>query len=118
MKHKIALEEHFSIEGMEKYTSDVMNAPVFAEVMRRLVDTESLRIEEMDKAGIELSILSFYSPGIQAETDPDVAVQASKQANDFLCEKVIARHPDRYAGFAVVPLQKPRSRRERARALC
>jgi len=107
MKNKIALEEHFSIEGMEKYTSDVMNAPTFANVMHRLVDTESLRIEAMDKAGIELSILSFYSPGIQAETDPDVAVQASKRANDFLCENVLARHPDRYAGFAVVPLQNP-----------
>jgi 2,3-dihydroxybenzoate decarboxylase len=107
MNNKIALEEHFSIEGMDKYTSDVMNAPVFAEVMRRLVDTESLRIEAMDKAGIELSILSFYSPGIQAETDPVVAVQASKRANDFLCENVMGRHPDRYAGFAVVPLQNP-----------
>jgi 2,3-dihydroxybenzoate decarboxylase len=107
MKNKIALEEHFSIEGMDKYTSDVMNAPTFADVMRRLVDTESLRIESMDKAGIELSILSFYSPGIQAETDPAVAVQGAKRANDFLCEKVMARHPDRYAGFAVVPLQDP-----------
>jgi 2,3-dihydroxybenzoate decarboxylase len=107
MQNKIALEEHFSIEGMDKYTSDVMNAPVFADVMRRLVDTESLRIESMDKAGIELSILSFYSPGIQAETDPVVAVQAAKRANDFLSEDVIARHPDRYAGFAVVPLQNP-----------
>jgi hypothetical protein len=37
-----------------------MSAPTFADVMRRLVDTESLRIEAMDKAGIELSILSFY----------------------------------------------------------
>jgi 2,3-dihydroxybenzoate decarboxylase len=84
-----------------------MDAPTFADVNRRLVDTESLRIEAMDKAGIELSILSFNSPGIQAETDPDVAVQASKRANDFLCENVIARHPDRYAGFAAVPLQNP-----------
>jgi 2,3-dihydroxybenzoate decarboxylase len=107
MKNKIALEEHFSIEGMEKYTSDVMNAPTFADVMRRLVDTESLRIEAMDKAGIALSILSFYSPGIQAETDPDVAVAAAKKANDFLSEKVIARHADRYAGFAAVPMQNP-----------
>jgi 2,3-dihydroxybenzoate decarboxylase len=107
MKNKIALEEHFSIEGMDKYTSDVMNAPTFADVMRRLVDTESLRIEAMDKAGIERSILSFYSPGIQAETDPDVAVAAAKKANDFLAEKVIARHPDRYLGFAAVPMQNP-----------
>jgi 2,3-dihydroxybenzoate decarboxylase len=107
MKNKIALEEHFSIEGMDKYTSDVMNAPTFADVMRRLVDTESLRIEAMDKSGIERSILSFYSPGIQAEPDPDVAVAAARKANDFLAEKVIARHPDRYLGFAAVAMQDP-----------
>ena len=107
MQNKIALEEHFSIEGMGKYTSGVMNSPVFAQVMRQLVDTDSLRIESMDEAGIELSILSFNAPGIQAETDPDVAVQAAKRANDFLCERIIARHPDRYAGFAAVALQNP-----------
>jgi 2,3-dihydroxybenzoate decarboxylase len=106
MKNKIALEEHFSIEGMT-YKNDVMDAPTFAEVRRRLADTESLRIEAMDKAGIELSILSFNSPGIQAETDPVVAVQHAKRANDFLCENVVGRHPDRYAGFAAVPLQNP-----------
>ena len=107
MKNKIALEEHFTIAGMEKYSSDVMNAPTFADVLRRLVDTESLRIESMDEAGIERSILSFYSPGIQAEPDPAVAVDAAKRANDVLAEKVIARHPDRYAGFAAVAMQNP-----------
>jgi 2,3-dihydroxybenzoate decarboxylase len=106
MQNKIALEEHFSIEGMD-YKNDVMDAPTFADVRARLVETESLRLESMDKAGIELSILSFYSPGIQAETDPDVAVQHAKRANDFLSDDVIARHPDRYAGFAAVPLQDP-----------
>jgi hypothetical protein len=95
MKNKIALEEHFSIEGMT-YKNDVMDAPTFAEVRRRLADTESLRIEAMDKAGIERSIRSSYSPGIQAKTDPDVAVQTSKRANDFSCKKVMTRHPDRW----------------------
>ncbi len=109
MKNKIALEEHFAIEGTKKYKNDVMDAPTFAEVNRRLFDTESLRLESMDKAGIEISILSFNSPGIQAETDPAVAVEAAKRANDFLSEKVIARHPDRYAGFAAVPLQDPQA---------
>jgi 2,3-dihydroxybenzoate decarboxylase len=106
MKNKIALEEHFSIEGMT-YKTNVMDAPTFADVRRRLVETESLRMESMDKAGIELSILSFFAPGIQAETDPDVAVQHAKRANDFLCENVMARHPNCYAGFAAVPLQNP-----------
>jgi 2,3-dihydroxybenzoate decarboxylase len=106
MKNKIALEEHFSIDGMT-YKNDVMDAPTFADVRRRLSDTESLRLESMDKAGIELSILSFNSPGIQAETNPVVAVEHAKRANDFLCENVVGRHPDRYAGFAAVPLQDP-----------
>jgi 2,3-dihydroxybenzoate decarboxylase len=106
MANKIALEEHFSIEGMN-YKNDVMDAPTFVDVRYRLLETESLRLDEMDKAGIQVSILSFFAPGIQAETDPDVAVQHAKRANDFLAEDVIARHPDRYAGFAAVPLQNP-----------
>jgi 2,3-dihydroxybenzoate decarboxylase len=106
MQNKIALEEHFAIEGLN-YKNDVMDAPTFADVRARLVETESLRLESMDKSGIGLSILSFFSPGIQAETDPSVAVQHAKQANDFLAEDVIARHPDRYAGFAAVALQDP-----------
>ena len=109
MTNKIALEEHFAIEGAKKYKNDVMDAPTFADVNRRLFDTESLRLESMDKAGIEISILSFNSPGVQAETDPAVAVEAAKRANDFLSEKVIGRHPDRYAGFAAVPLQDPQA---------
>jgi hypothetical protein len=70
MKNRIALEEHFAIEGMN-YKNDTMDAPTFADVRSRVLETESLRIESMNNAGIELSILSFYSPGIQAETDPD-----------------------------------------------
>jgi len=106
MQNKIALEEHFAIEGMD-YKNDTMDAPTFADVRRLVLETESERIESMDKSGIELSILSFYSPGIQAETDPDLAVQHAKRANDFLAESVIAHHPDRYAGFAAIPLQNP-----------
>jgi len=107
MNNKIAVEEHFAIEGAKKYKNDVMDAPTFADVRRRLIDTESLRLEAMDKAGLELSILSFNSPGIQAETDAADAVRAAREANDFLSDNVIARHPDRYAGFAAVPLQNP-----------
>jgi 2,3-dihydroxybenzoate decarboxylase len=107
MNNKIALEEHFKMEEFEKYTDPTMQAATFADVRRMLLDTESSRLDSMDKAGIELSILSFTGPGIQAETDPVVAVAAARRANDFLSENVIARHPDRYAGFAAVSLQNP-----------
>ena len=106
MKNKIALEEHFKIEEFEKYTDPTMQAPTFADVRRMLLDTESLRLETMDKAGIELAILSFTGPGIQFEPDPVVAVASARTANDYLSE-VVARHPDRYAGFAAVALQNP-----------
>jgi len=49
MKNKIALEEHVSIEGMT-YKNDVINAPTFAEVRRRLVETESLRLDWIDRS--------------------------------------------------------------------
>jgi len=55
---KNAIEEHFSIDGVI-YKNDVMDAPTFGEVRHRLADTELLRIEAMDAAGMELSILSF-----------------------------------------------------------
>ena len=106
MGNKIALEEHFGIVGME-YPNETINAPAFADVRRLLTETESLRLESMDKSGIDLSILSFHGPGIQAETDPVLAVEHAKQANDFLQENVVARHPDRYAGFTAVPMQNP-----------
>jgi hypothetical protein len=32
MQNKIAIEEHFAIEGAKKYKNDVMDAPTFAEV--------------------------------------------------------------------------------------
>ncbi len=58
LKNKIALEEHFAIAGTKKCKNDVMDAPTFAEVNRRLFDTESLRLEAIDKAGIGLC--SFF----------------------------------------------------------
>jgi len=49
-------------------------------------------------------VLSLNSPGIQAEPDPKVAVAAAAEVNDYLAE-VIAAHPDRFSGFAALPLQ-------------
>jgi len=107
MQNKIALEEHLRIPGMDQYTDPTMEAATFADVRQMLYDTDSIRIGNMDKAGIELSILSLTGPGIQGEPNPDVAAAAARKANDFLSENVVAHHPDRYAGFAAVAMQNP-----------
>ena len=49
-------------------------------------------------------MLSLNSPGIQAEPEAAVAVRAALAVNDLLAS-VIGDHPDRFRGFAALPLQ-------------
>jgi len=60
----------------------------------------------MDRHGIALSILSLNSPAIQAIPDPRAAAETARRANDALAD-AIARRPDRFAGFAALPMQDP-----------
>ena len=64
------------------------------------------RIAAMDKAGIELVILSLNAPGVQSVPDREEAVETARKANDRIA-RWIARHPDRYAGLAALPMQDP-----------
>lgn len=72
----------------------------------RLDDIDSYRIEEMDRNGIDMQILSLTGPGVQGEADASTATIKAKRANDFLAE-VIHRHPTRFSGLAAVALQNP-----------
>ena len=60
----------------------------------------------MDKTGIELSILSLNSPGIQGILDKKKAVEVSRIANNHVAENM-ARHTDRFRSFAALPMQDP-----------
>lgn len=107
MQGKIALEEHFAIdqtisdsERMEGGTD------AWSNIRERLLDTRDLRLAEMDRHGIELAILSLNAPTIQAETDRDAAIDLARRANDALAAE-IAKRPDRFAGFAALPMQDP-----------
>lgn len=105
---KIALEEHFTTpELAHRYVArPTRSDALFADIERRLVDFDALRLETMDRAGIDLSVLSVTTPGVQAECDAATAIRLARAANDALAEQV-ARHPTRYAGFAHLPLQDP-----------
>lgn len=106
---KIALEEHFVTESLASYgasTARVAEPGAWAEASRRLLDLTGERLSEMDRAGIDMAVLSLNSPGIQAEADAGVAVSAAFAVNDFLAA-VIAAHPTRFRGFAALPLQDP-----------
>jgi 2,3-dihydroxybenzoate decarboxylase len=97
---KIALEEHFDFSATEN--------PSYAALRLQLQELGNGRIAEMDRGGVEVSILSLTSPGIQAIIKARQAVEVSRQANDHLAEN-IAKNPKRLKGFAALPLQDPQA---------
>jgi 2,3-dihydroxybenzoate decarboxylase len=107
MVKKIALEEHFLSPGLIDYWRPTMSevaAPATEQLLKRLTDFGDLRLDVMEKAGIERAVLSISGPGVQAERDPAVASRKARESNDFLAEEVRKR-PGRYAGFAHVAVQ-------------
>jgi 2,3-dihydroxybenzoate decarboxylase len=106
---KIALEEHFLAPGFEDYWQPTMAdvaAPIRDSIHERLTDFGALRLETMDRAGIDRSILSLSGPGVQAERDVATATRRARTANDFLAT-AIAKVPGRYSGFAHLAMQDP-----------
>ncbi|MGH9089312.1 MAG: amidohydrolase family protein [Acidimicrobiales bacterium] len=96
----IALEEHFTAPGLP-----VHGPGRRPEIGARLIDLGDERLADMDAAGIDLQILSASSPGTHLQT-PDDAIVTAREANDLLADTVAA-HPDRYAGFALLPMPAP-----------
>lgn len=106
MQLKIALEEHFAIDETVETSKQFMPDNWWTELRSRLLDLHGQRLRLMDQHGIEKMIVSLNAPGIQAILDTRRAIEIAHRANDCLAEQ-IARRPDRFAGFAALPLQDP-----------
>lgn len=108
MQGKIALEEHFAppdaFDARLQYFGNRL--PKWPELRRRLVDLFEQRLRDMDQSGVETAIVSLGAPAIQAILDAREAADAARRANDFLAEE-IRKRPERFAGFAALPLQDP-----------
>jgi len=107
MVQKIALEEHFLSPGFVEYwnpTVAEMPAAKRDALLKRLTDFGEMRLASMDAAGIARAVLGLAGPGVQAERDNATAVRNAKAANDFLAAE-IQKQPDRYSGFAHLPMQ-------------
>src|SRR5262249_41397750 len=107
MVKKIAVEEHFLSPGFEDYWAPtVVNLPANKrqEFLARLTDFGEMRLDAMDRGGIERCVLSLAGPGVQAERDVKTARENARAANDFLARE-IEKRPPRYSGFAHLPMQ-------------
>src|SRR5215212_11287271 len=96
----IALEEHYWDAELAKHFTG-LEAGREGEATRRLHDLGSLRLKEMDEAGVDVQVISHGAPAVQ-RLDADVAVPLARKANDRL-QQAVRAHPGRFEGFAVLP---------------
>jgi predicted TIM-barrel fold metal-dependent hydrolase len=107
MNGKIAFEEHWSLlETLEDSRGFVGGSAQWDTFQRRILDLGDERLSEMDKNGIEFTIVSLNAPAVQAVVNTKEAIALAKRANDKLAE-LVAKRPDRFAGFAALPMQDP-----------
>jgi predicted TIM-barrel fold metal-dependent hydrolase len=71
----------------------------------RLLDLERDRLAAMDAAGVDVQVLSISGPATE-QLEPEVGSSISRSINDELAA-VIARHPDRFYGFATIAPADP-----------
>ena len=112
----IALEEAFFIPELaelqptsdsQRFLQPLRFKTEYAERFQsRLSDFTEYRLPEMDDAGIDIQVLSLAGLGLQVDIDAERARDNARFANDYLA-KIVAEHPDRFRGFAALPLQDP-----------
>jgi aminocarboxymuconate-semialdehyde decarboxylase len=76
----------------------------------------NLRIEHMDKAGIDISVCSLTCPNVYWGGE-DVSVRAAREANDNFAEAQ-ARFPDRIRWFTSLPWEYPKRAIEELERSC
>ena len=106
MQGKIALEEHFAIQETLQDSAGFVPESYWPELSHRLLDIHETRLRLMDQHGLEMMLLSLNAPAVQAIPDIAAANEIAKRSNDFLAEQ-IAKRPDRFQGFAALPMQDP-----------
>jgi predicted TIM-barrel fold metal-dependent hydrolase len=111
----VALEEHFTVPALVRRIDPGVisrrgfrprtlpqNIPNPLEVLPEICER---RLQSMDEAGITVQVLSNTGPGPDLVPGPE-GIAIAREMNDHLAT-AIARHPDRFAGFAVLPMQSP-----------
>ena len=109
MKNKIAFEEHMAIPDTVAETRTFAGeSNDYDEFTDDILDLDKKRLDYMDKAGIELAILSLNAPAIQAVLDTERAIELARKSNDKL-KQAVDENPGRYLALAALPLQEPKT---------
>ena len=65
----------------------------------------ALRIEDMDRVGIDVEVLSLSTPNVYF-APPERQAEVARLVNDAYAE-LASRHPRRFKGFASIPMDDP-----------
>ncbi|RJR47446.1 MAG: amidohydrolase [Desulfobacteraceae bacterium] len=87
------------------FYTDGVGEPLGDSLIEKLLDLGKGRLENMDKAGIDVQVLSLTSPGVE-QFDAATGTALARAANDELHEAV-QKHPDRFVGFAALAPKDP-----------
>ena len=111
----VALEEHFILpdltrrldpEALARRGWPAPGGAVAAHMpVDELADLGPGRLADMDGAGVSVQVLSLSGAGAEM-CPPDTSLAHARDINDRLAAAVAA-HPDRYAGFAHLPMSAP-----------
>jgi uncharacterized protein len=74
-------------------------------LLDQLLDLDDGRLARLDDAGIDVTVLSLAAPGTEP-FEPSLGTRIAKATNDELAAAV-ARHPDRYLGYATLAPKDP-----------
>ena len=111
----VALEEHFTVPALVgRIDPDAIRRRGFRprklppngpNPLELLPEIGERRLQSMDEAGITMQVLSSSGPGPDLVPGPN-GIAMSREMNYHLAA-AIARHPNRFAGFATLPMQEP-----------
>lgn len=109
----IAIEEHLlpqdiveRIADDSRINSSVDMIAKLAKYSGALGDAGDGRLEDMDKVGIDVQVLSFVGGDVVQALEPKRSISLSEEINDRMAEAV-AKNPSRFAAFANLPLSDP-----------
>jgi len=103
----IAVEEHVGTPQLSAAlkAAGIKSREPQPALAAKLNDLGAGRLADMDAAGIDMQVLSVAGDGLE-KLDRDTGISVARDINDMLANAVKS-HPDRFAAFAVLPLQAP-----------
>lgn len=113
MRGKISLEDHYESPDWDA-TGDPINETArdeeeYFKIVKNKLHSADERIKDMDRNGVEMSVMSLTQPGIQEIIDTKDAVRIAHEMNIWVYENYVKKYPKRFNAFAAVAMQDPES---------